>query len=192
MNLGHYLDTGKYVITLPSKGGVITVYCSDGDIYHSRDLPEGTNKVNVNILKPDYYTTDKYCTFQKCGEVVSEGEGIELPEAERFRLKDITVSYNPYLNGTPARIFTTRQPALIEVGPKFYTLPKQIRLFVLLHEYGHLFYATEWKVDRFAVKMFLQMGYNKSQALYAVSKVLNIENEENRDRINRMFNTLNN
>jgi hypothetical protein len=193
MNFGKKIMLGKgcYRFDLLHPSDNFVLRSSDGSIYHYRELPKGASSLEVNILHPDYYECSQFCNYCEIGDVKENGENIELPTAERFRLRPVTVQFNPYLKGTPARIFTGRNPALIEVSSRFYQFPKQIRLFILLHEYGHLFYETEWKVDLFALKMFLGQGYNESQAFYALSKVLG-DGAENTNRITRLFNTIKN
>ena len=160
-------------------------------VYHSRDHKAGTECI-VNVTKPGKYTSNRECVHNFIGEIPEAGNEIVIPEPERERIREVVIKYNPDLGmeGTPARIFTNMRPAVIELGPRFYTLPIQARVFILLHEYAHLFYATEWKVDALALKMFLQQGFNPSQAFYALSKVLNQENPDNLDRVTKLFNEL--
>jgi hypothetical protein len=108
-----------------------------------------------------------------------------LPEPERNRYKPFKIEFNKELKGTPARIFT--QEGVIEVAPTYYKLDPPTRLFILLHELGHYFYETEWKTDTFALYYYLKLGYNKSQAFYALSKVLH-PSAGNMERITRLFN----
>jgi hypothetical protein len=158
------------------------------NIYHSRDIA-GSNCCDVNIMQDGMYTCSQECTNTFISDCISAGDNITLPKAERGRIRPIKIVYNEELEGTPARIFTTANPAVIELGAKFKTFPIQIKLFILLHEYAHLFYETEWKVDTLALKLFLQMGGNPSQAFYALSKVLK-DTPENNERVQRLFNTL--
>ncbi len=183
------LGAGNYTIKLDRPAPVFSLLDSSGHVYHIRTMPQGKQQLNLNILDSDNYTANCNYDVVSQGPVKTTGHDIDLAIPERFRYRDIVVVHNPYLNGTPARIFTNAIPAKIEVGNKFYRFPKQVRMFILLHEYGHLFYATEWKVDLFALKMFLQMGYNGSQAFYALSMVLG-NSEQSKDRIRRLFNSL--
>jgi hypothetical protein len=86
---------------------------------------------------------------------------------------------------------------VIELSREFYDLAKPIRVFILLHELGHFYFGItdadvakansmkdgkEWlkqkadesetKCDLFALVNYLKMGYNRSMAFYALSKVL--------------------
>jgi hypothetical protein len=184
----HKLTKGMYRLHPLTGCSRITLLCSDGSVYHVREMPD-MKYIDVAIHHADSYTVDTECVILPMGEIKPSEINIQLPTAERWRLRPVEIVYNPDLEGTPARIFTTKNPAIIEVGDYFYTLPKQQRYFILLHEFGHLFYTEEWKVDRFALKVYLLGGYNQSQAFYALSKVLG-SSEQSKDRINRIFNTL--
>ena len=182
-----YLPVGCWAIKLPCTPTIWKMFDGNGELYHYRYLDGHTETVNVNVVQPGNYYFEGVVVERK--PLNYTGFNIDLPTAERFRLKPIRVVYNRNLRDTPARIFT--EIGLIEISPSFYRLTPQIRLFVLLHEYGHLFYKTEWKTDTFACKMFLQMGYNPSQALYALTEVLGWT-PQNAERILIMFKNLKN
>lgn len=162
-----------------------------GNVYHSRDHRAGTECV-VNVVKDGEYTTNRKCVHSFLGDIDTNGNEIQLPAPERDRIREVVFRYNPEIpaTGTPARIFTNMRPAVIEIGPRFFTMPIQSRLFILFHEYAHLFYETEWKVDQLALKLFLDAGYNPSQAVYALTKVLRRSNPESMERITALFNNL--
>lgn len=112
-----------------------------------------------------------------------------LPPAERDRVKDEVIKFNPNLTDSPARIFTEMTPAVIETSRGFYDLPDPIKLFLLLHEKGHQFYKTEKYCDLYAFVNYLRMGYNRSMAYYSLIKILR-RTKENVDRIKKMFETI--
>lgn len=183
-----HLKQGRHKLNVPPC--FFCLYDETEHPYYVRNFTGGDMEININHA--GNYSAN--VPFRYCGEVSSftnDKEPVKLADAERFRLKPISIVVNNEMKGTPARIFTEAHPARIEVSPVFFTFPKEIRLFILLHEYGHLFYATEWKVDRFALRIFLQLGYNPSQAFYALSKVLK-RSPQSMDRINRIFKTLKN
>jgi len=62
-------------------------------------------------------------------------------------------------------------------------------MFILLHEYGHMFYKTEHKTDCYALKKYLQMGLPPSMAFYALAKVLH-DTPANEARIKKLFTEL--
>lgn len=184
------LETGSYVLKLASPVSIFSLHDSSGDLYHIRRLPDGCKELSVNVVHADNYSSNCDYFISQVEPLKAGGQDIEFASVERFRIRPVKVVYNQYLQGTPARIFTLKYPAIIEVGDKFYTYPKQVRLFILLHEFGHLFYETEWKVDRFALWAFLRLGYNKSQAFYALSMVLS-DTPQSHERIGKLFASLN-
>lgn len=94
-----------------------------------------------------------------------------LPPPERDRYKgDPQFVYDPSWTVSPASNFT--EEGLIIHGPEWMKLIPPIRLFIDLHEVGHFFYKTEEYCDLYAFVNFMRMGYNKSTAYYALSKVL--------------------
>lgn len=105
-----------------------------------------------------------------------------LPQKERNREKNIKVMFNPELKGTPARIYTDL--GLIEIGAKFNKLSLSEKAFVLLHEYGHFFYKTEYKTDLFALYHFIRIGFNPSSAFNCLKDVLGDTPESNKRILN--------
>lgn len=177
------------VFTRPYPERVIIMW---GDkVWIDRDLDGNTPSINFNTIYEGNYSTDvpgtitsKPLTIKPCT--------IEDYAPERNLDKPFRIVYNPKLglNDTPARIFAKMEPeAIIEVGRKFYTFSPQVRMFILLHELGHMRYATEHKADCYALKRYLEMGLNPSQAFYALSKVLH-PGKRNQDRILKLFNEL--
>lgn len=187
MKRRYNLTSGEYSVTC-SPCDAFFLYSSDGQVYHFRPI-KGNDSIKINVLHADSYTGNVPFTFRRLGDVKPIMNIIDIEYPERMRLRPISVVFNPELFNTPARIFSTLNPAIIEVSPMLLKMPKQMRMFILLHEYGHLFYETEWKVDLFALKAFCELGYNPSQAFYALSKILS-ESRQNMERITRLFNTL--
>ena len=138
----------------------------------------------------EYYTNVKIFDILP---LIKNNINFQLYEPERNgRYKPFEIVKNfddSQMKGSPARIFT--EVGRIELGKKFYQYTPQIRLFILLHELGHFFYKTEHKTDLFALYYYLLMGYNKSQALYALTKVLH-PNQNNKQRILKLYNILKN
>ena len=159
------------------------------NIYHTRDFSEPTTQCDINVVRSDNYSANLPFKAVRVSDVQKQGKGIILPTQERNRIKDIKIVRNNSIGSTPARIFTGKSPAIIEVSDYFYSLPEQWRLFIICHEYAHLFYKTEWKTDVLGLRLFLGMGGNPSQALYALSKILK-RKPENMHRIQTIFDTL--
>ena len=119
-----------------------------------------------------------------------EPSGIELYPYERNLKRPYVLSFNGELSeiDTPARIFAHQYPALIEIGKRFYHFSPQVRYFILLHELGHQFYKTEHKTDLFALKRFLDEGFNASEAFNALN-ILH-KSPQAQDRIKKLFEQL--
>lgn len=153
-------------------------------LYYFRHLPPGTPRIKFNIVDPDTYTANVPFEVVKTTAVETPAKYPELPPAERARYQPVKFVYNPDLTGTPARIYSAI--GLIEHGPEYYKYPNPIRLFIDLHEEGHLFYATEEFCDVWALVNYLRMGYNRSMAYYTLYHILG-KSEQN---INRLKNLL--
>lgn len=178
---------GIYKLRLAHHVARLNLY-SSGACYHVRELAPGVDAIEFNCVHPDTYSANVDLTAEYL-RPIDNAALPELPKPERQRMKDVVLKFNPTLTGTPARIFTMLTPAVIEIAPEFYDYPKQIRYFILLHEKGHMLYATEWKTDAFAVHEFLKAGFNASQAFHALADVLG-RSPQAVDRVKRMFNTL--
>lgn len=139
-------------------------------LYYFRYLPPGTPRIKFNIIDADTYTANVPFDIVKTTAVETPAQYPELPPAERTRIKDVKFIYNPNLTGTPARIYTAT--GVIEHSPQWKALPRPIRLFIDLHEQGHLFYATEEYCDVWALVNYLRMGYNRSMAFYTLYNIL--------------------
>lgn len=156
------------------------VYDEKGRIYYFRFMDGKTPRIKFNIPDPGKYTGDRQFMITRIVDIELPASYPELPPAERDRWKDVTFVYNPELKGTPARIFT--ETGVIEHSPQWYSYPPPIRLFLDLHEMGHMLYKTEMYCDLYALVNFLRMGYNRSTAYYAMDKILS-RSQENIDRI---------
>lgn len=167
----------------------IRLHSANGELYYLRELDGTLGEVNINIVHAGKYTSNIPVDVQNINTLKRSGYDIDLPQPERNRVKPFKIVENDDLgvNDTPARIFT--DTGVIEVGQKFKQYPPPIRLFILLHEFGHFYYKTEWKTDLFALKLYLMLGYNESNAFYALSKVLG-HSEQSVDRIKRIFNAI--
>jgi hypothetical protein len=157
-------------------------------LYYFRHLPPGTPRIKFNIVDPDSYSANVPFDIVKVTAIQTPEQYPALPAAERDRFKDVTFKYNPNLTGTPARIYS--KSGVIEHGPDYMSFPRPVRLFIDLHEQGHLLYKTEEKCDLWALVNFLRMGYNKSTAFYALHNVLN-STPQNIKRLDNLLHNIN-
>ena len=160
------------------------LYDERGKVYFFRELGGKFGSIKFNICKKGFYRFSEPCIVNKIVPIEIKPFGVDLPPIDRDRAQSVKVVYNPDLKNTPARIFSKK--GIIEVGPRFKTFPFPTRLFILCHEVGHLFYSQEEDADLYACKIFLENGYNKSSAFYALSRVLKI-NLRNKNRILKIF-----
>lgn len=76
-------------------------------------------------------------------------------------------------SASPARC--SRKKGVIYINDAVFSqLPPEHRLFVLLHEYGHIKLNTtaEFAVDKYASELYLKMGYPLSESVRSLSSVL--------------------
>lgn len=94
---------------------------------------------------------------------------------------------------TPARV--GRSSGIVEISKKHfveYSVP--VRMMILCHEWSHWILNTrnEFIADKHGLKLFLSMGYPKTEAIYAFTKVFNTPqlNKEQEMRGKAMLNML--
>ncbi len=156
--------------------------------YHNRVFKENPVIAKISFPKIGKYYSDKEIEEIKILplETFDIFDKLETPERD-FSPESIYIEKIEGLTNTPAR--TWAKDGYIQTGEKFEDLNSQQKFFILLHELGHQKYSTEWKVDLYALAHFLKLGYNESQAFYALSNILS-RNEENIDRIKKMLDHL--
>lgn len=157
-------------------------------LYFFREINNRYDNIDFNLCHAGTY----YCTHGEVEKIVPieiHSLKVSLPEKQRNRWGDFKIIYNPDFTNGPARNFTLKK--IIETGPLYKEQPFPIRLFILLHECGHFYYKDEDFADLWAAKTFIDMGYNNSSALYALTKVLNFKSKKNEERIMKLFNSLN-
>ena len=163
------------------------LYNKKGELYFERYLNGNTPRIKFNIVHADDYYSNVPFSVVKITDIVKPEIDIDLPPYERDRIKDFTITDNFSIGDTPARIFTHN--GVIERGKKFYTFPKPMRVFFLLHEIGHFFYKTEEYCDLFALVHFVRMGYNPSTAVLCMTRGLK-RSKQNVERVKNLFNQL--
>lgn len=163
------------------------LYNDKEQTYYFRFIDGRTPRIKFNVPDIGNYSGNVPFKVVKI-EPIEVPEMPALPPAERNRWKPVFMVFNPDLQGTPCRIFT--ETGVIEHAPVYYTYPPAMRLFLDLHEMGHLLYTTEAYCDLYALINFLRMGYNRSTAYYTLSKILTRSNE-NIDRLKFMLSQVN-
>ena len=200
---------GSFVGNMPR---TFTLHNSKGELYYKRSLDGRTPRIKFNILHADDYTPNVPFEVLKISELELPDQLPELPDYTRNRVKDVTITFNPNLTGTPARIHT--KTGVIERSPLFFGMTKPLRVFILLHEVGHFYYGVnnddlenarrlnpsdannflrtkmlkgEKDCDAFAFVHFLRMGFNRSTAFQALKEVLKDSPYKN-ERLNSILN----
>ena len=75
-------------------------------------------------------------------------------------------------NANPSPAIVYRKKSIIICNDKFFSYPTEWQNFILLHEYGHIFYKDEIKSDTYALNQMALQGKNLSQAYYCLLNTL--------------------
>jgi hypothetical protein len=161
-----------------------------GKTYYFRYLDGKTMRIKFNVPDAGNYKTNVPIKVVKIASIEIPEKYPELPPAVRDRWKDVKEWYNPELDAiasTPIRIYT--DSGVVEYGNKFLSYPKPIQVFLMQHEKGHFFYTNEEHCDMFALLNYIRMGYNQSNAYYALSHILQ-RHPANVERLKTLFNNI--
>lgn len=156
-----------------------------------RENGAGLKTLFVNIPRAGKYTISPAPIFISTENLpLNQYQDIELPEPDRIPTgKPLFVSSNFCPKFTPARM--NRFTGEVQVRNDFKNLPNEQRFYILMHEEGHTLYKNEDDCDLYALKKFLNKGFNPSQAVSALKN--NLRNApENRVRIQKIFNQIKN
>lgn len=164
------------------------IFDNQGDVYYFRYLDGKTPRIKFNI--PDAGLYKGNVPFE-----IIKATGIEIPkhfprlsDADRDRWKRVKLVHNPNMNTTtPIRIFT--ESGIVEANNRFFNFIRPVRIFLFIHEKGHLFYSKEEDCDMYALVNFLRMGYNQSTAFFTLRNVLS-RTDENIRRLKTLFNNI--
>lgn len=168
-------------ISFPSEmPKLFVVYSSDGIAEYFRYMDGKTPRIKFNLPVEDTYTCN--VPFDIVKIVTVEIPALpQLPPPERDRYKgEPDIIYDENWTESVASCFTDEN--IIVHGPAWAALIPPIRIFIDLHEVGHMFYVTEEFCDLFAYVNFMRMGYNRSTAFFSLSKVLK-QSEQSVNRI---------
>jgi hypothetical protein len=159
-----------------------------GEVYYFRYLDGKTPRIKFNIPDTGIYIGNVPFEVVKTDTIEIPKRFPRLPDADRDRWKSVKLVHNPAMKTTtPIRIYT--DSGIIEASDKFFNLIRPVRIFLFLHEKGHLFYSKEEDCDMYALVNFLRMGYNQSTAYYTLRNVLS-RTDENIKRLKTIFNNI--
>jgi len=171
----------------PRKFNLFRIKKDGSELEYERFLDGKVTRIKFNVPNIGKYKSNILFDLVKVVPLEKPKFSVILPPFERSRMKDFKIVFNPDLDYTPARIDTER--GIIEEGKNFYQYSHPTRVFFRLHEIGHFYYKTEKFCDLFATYHFLQMGYNKSTAMYCLTNVLR-RNKQNLERIMYVYDHL--
>lgn len=158
----------KFTGTLPNRFVVTDSY---GEVEYFRHLDGRTPRIKFNLPDPGRYVGNTDLDIVKIVPIEIPDDLPVLPPAERDRWTlNPVIIYDENWTESPASNFTL--DGVIMHGPAYAAMIRPIRIFIDLHEKGHYFYCTEEYCDLYAFVNFIRMGYNRSTAYYALSKVL--------------------
>ena len=180
----------SYIIEVLEPVNKFTITDEKGRIYFYRLLPNGCKNFKVNIPDPGtYHFSVNAVVKEKPLIVIPEVFRIRLPKKERNRNSSYFTEYDPNQTNSPAIIYTfDNSAAKIVFGRKWKDLSTPMKVFVGLHELGHLRYTTEKFCDLWAAVEFIKMGYNPSTAIYSLTDVLK-DSPGKSERVNFVYNT---
>ncbi len=155
-------------------------------LHFTRPNRQGFNEIFVNFPRPGVYSIEGNAKTEIL-PLKKRTYPVKLPPAERTEAAapdEIFLTENFDITHTPARI--RPKTGEVQICAGFNELPNEVRFFILLHELGHRHYKTETLCDQFALKKFLECGYNPSQAVIALTRILR-NTPENLERIRNIF-----
>ena len=160
----------------------------NGEPYYYREV-SGTDTININLKQPGNYQFSRPVEILRRGDLVVNCpiSRRELPQFERNYPIPDKWEKDIEIGRSPARMYPKH--GVIQTGERFNSFPLEWRIYILLHELAHSKYKTEWKADALAMYWFCSLGYNHSQGLYALSKVLH-QSPQNIERITKAYNLI--
>lgn len=175
----------KFTGTLPNYFSLIK--SDTGEIFYFRFLDGKTPRIKFNLLHEGIYKSDVSFEVVKIGSLELPKNLPKLPAADRNRVQEPKIEFDSNMDGVTPIIYS--KEGVIKYPSGFKTLPPPIQYFLLLHETGHFLYSDEFNCDLWAFVNYMKQGYNRSMALYALSVVLSV-GDENIDRILAMYNNI--
>lgn len=159
------------------------VYDNNKNLIYSRIFEKKIYKFSFN---QPYYLPEGYFFINNPVCNLVNYSNIKLPNFKpNFKPREnINVIVNYHLNGTPARIFVKQNK--IEVSTNFLSLPRYQKEFILWHEMAHVNNIEEEETDKNALFYYIKSGFNFTQAINTLAKVLNAS-PERLERIKNLY-----
>lgn len=100
--------------------------------------------------------------------------------------KPVQIIHVPHLDGNPTPARCNRRTGEIWINDSVWcNIKPEHRMFILLHEYGHiqLNSSDELAVDAYASDLYIKLGYSLNESVKALSRVLTGKNSQHVDRV---------
>lgn len=97
----------------------------------------------------------------------------------------------PHLNGNPTPARCNRKTGEIWINDQVWrTISPEHRVFILLHEYGHIMLdsSDELAVDEYAMKLYISLGYSLTDSVKSLSRVLTGKSDQHVQRVQNQYN----
>ncbi len=101
-------------------------------------------------------------------------------------MKPVEIIHVPHLDGNPTPARCNRRTGEIWINDSVWpTIKPEHRMFILLHEYGHIQLNTsdELAVDAYASDLYIKLGYSLTESVKALSQVLTGKSNQHVDRV---------
>jgi hypothetical protein len=167
--------------------GSFEIKTEQGEVYHN--LHRVSERTKVNFPKQGLYCVSVNCRYIT-KDLQPFNPSIELPEPERdHHEKEVKLQIfkETRPDSSPARTYAKEGIMLVN-EPIFLKSNIQQRIFILLHEWAHRYYSTEYLCDLWAAQKYCEWGFNPSQAFSTLAELLQTstnQKETKQERRNR-------
>lgn len=143
----------------------LRIYDGQGRLFYFFDMKPGRHDLHFN-LPPGVYTTNNNVRRGS----VRKYKLPSLPKKERSYTppRELKISYAN--NPNKATIDVTRGTVVLDYSIQNLSRPQKV--YILYHEKGHHFYATEHYCDLYAMRQMLRDGFNPSQIARSIAGAL--------------------
>jgi len=151
--------------------GSFEIKTEQGEVYHN--LQRVSQKTKVNFPKKGLYLVNNNCRYITKDLQPFETQ-IQLPTPERDHHEtevNLQIFKETRPDSSPARTYAKEGIMLVN-EPIFLKSNIQQRIFILLHEWAHRYYTTEYLCDLWAAKKYCEWGFNPSQAFSTLAELL--------------------
>lgn len=147
-----------------------TVRNSSGKIFYLREFIEPTETASFNINRKGLYCVYSDSAVSGCKKAeIKKATLIPMP-LKNWNYPGVVRWIKMKKNNSPASIIPSK--GIGYINPIMDTFPLCVQDFIMAHELGHRFYASEAVCDLYAINYVLQRGGNLYPCLYTLKTVL--------------------